>query len=41
MGSCWVGAFNPEEARKVLKLPDDLEPIIFTPLGYPEDTPRA
>jgi nitroreductase len=37
LGTCWVGAFNPEEARKVLQLPDDIEPIVFTPLGYPND----
>ena len=40
LGTCWVGAFNPEEARKVLKIPDELEPIAFTPLGYPNDQPR-
>ena len=40
LGTCWVGAFNPEEARKVLKIPDELEPIAFTPLGYPDDQPR-
>jgi nitroreductase len=40
LGTCWVGAFNPEEARKVLKLTDDVEPIAFTPLGYPDDQPR-
>ena len=39
LGTCWVGAFNPEEARKVLKIPDDMEPIAFTPLGYPDDQP--
>jgi nitroreductase len=39
LGTCWVGAFNAEEARKVLKLPDDIEPIVFTPLGYPDDQP--
>jgi nitroreductase len=39
LGTCWIGAFNPEEARKVLKLPDDEEPIVFTPLGYPNDQP--
>lgn len=39
LGTCWVGAFNPEEARKVLKLPDGEEPIAFTPLGYPNDQP--
>ena len=39
LGTCWVGAFNPDEARKVLKIPDDMEPIAFTPLGYPNDQP--
>ena len=39
LGTCWVGAFNPDEARKVLNLPDDLEPVVFTALGYPDDEP--
>jgi nitroreductase len=39
LGTCWVGAFNPEEAHKALKIPDDMEPIAFTPLGYPNDQP--
>jgi len=39
LGTCWVGAFNPEEARKVLKLSENEEPIVFTPLGYPNDQP--
>ena len=40
LGTCWVGAFNPKDAYKVLKLPDGLEPIAFTPLGYPNDQPE-
>ncbi len=39
LGTCWVGAFNPGEARSILGLPDDVEPIAFTPLGYPDDRP--
>jgi len=39
LGTCWVGAFNPDAAREILKLPDDVEPIAFTPLGYPNDQP--
>jgi nitroreductase len=39
LGTCWIGAFNPEEARKILRLPNDVEPIAFTPLGYPNDQP--
>jgi len=37
LGTCWVGAFDPVAAREALGLPDDVEPIAFTPLGYPAD----
>jgi len=40
LGTCWIGAFNPDAAREVLSLPDGVEPIVFTPLGYPDDEPR-
>lgn len=40
LGTCWIAAFDPVAAREVLGLPDDVEPIAFTPLGYPADTPR-
>lgn len=40
LGTCWIGAFNPDAAREVLGLPDDVEPIAFTPLGYPADEPK-
>ena len=41
LGTCWIGAFDPTAAREVLGLPDGVEPIAFTPLGYPADEPRA
>ena len=41
LGTCWVAAFDPAVAREVLGLPDDVEPLLFTPLGYPADEPRA
>ena len=37
LGTCWIAAFNPQAAREILGLPDDVEPIAFTPLGYPVD----
>jgi nitroreductase len=40
LGTCWVGAFDPDAAREVLGLPDDVEPIAFTPLGVPADRPK-
>ena len=41
LGTCWIGAFNPDAAREVLALPDDVEPLVFTPLGYAADEPRV
>jgi len=41
LGTCWVAAFDPAAAREVLHLPADVEPIAFTPLGYPADQPGA
>jgi nitroreductase len=38
LGTCWIGAFNPEAARQVLGLDDTYEPVAFTPLGYSEKT---
>lgn len=41
LGTCWVAAFNPAAARDVLNLPEGVEPIAFTPLGYPADSPTT
>jgi nitroreductase len=38
LGTCWIAAFNSRAAREILRLPDRVEPLIFTPLGYPADT---
>lgn len=40
IGTCWIGDFDPQAAREFLSLPDDIEPVAFTPLGYPLDKPR-
>ncbi|MBW4258357.1 nitroreductase family protein [Methanobacterium sp. YSL] len=37
LGTCWIAAFDAEAARDVLKIPDEVEPLLFTPLGYPAD----
>jgi len=41
LGTCWVAAFDPGAAKEVLALPEGVEPVAFTPLGYPADAPRA
>ena len=40
LGTCWIGAFDPAAAREILGLPDEVEPVVFTTLGYPADPPR-
>jgi nitroreductase len=39
LGTCWVAAFDVDAAKRILNLPDGVEPILFTPLGYPADQP--
>lgn len=41
LGTCWIAAFDPQAAREVLGLPSEIVPLLFTPLGYPADAPRA
>jgi nitroreductase len=40
LGTCWVAAFDPTAAHEILQLPNGVEPIAFTPLGYPADQPK-
>ncbi len=40
LGTCWIGAFNADAAKSVLGLPEGVEPVAMTPLGYAADSPR-
>jgi nitroreductase len=40
LGTCWIGKFDLKAAREVLNVPDNVLPLVFTTLGYPNDTPR-
>ena len=41
LGTCWVGAFNEEEARKILEIPEGVRPVAIIPVGYPAEKPSA
>ena len=41
LGTCWIAAFDPAAAREILDLPAGMEPVVFTPLGYPADRPGS
>ncbi len=40
LGTCWIADFNVPATREILGLPEEVEPIAFTPVGYPADQPR-
>lgn len=40
LGTCWIAAFDPAAARDILALPPEVEPVLFTPLGFPADQLR-
>ena len=40
LGTCWIGSLDQAATREMLGLPDDVEPIVVTPLGYPAVPPR-
>lgn len=39
LGSCWVGAFDEEEVKSILGLPDFVRPIAILTIGYPAEEP--
>jgi len=39
LGTCWIGAFSEEEAKKILRVPEHIRVVAMTPLGYPNQPP--
>ena len=39
LGTCWIGAFNEDEAKKILSVPNNVRIVALTPLGYPNEPP--
>ena len=37
LGTCWIGAFNNDEVKKILNVPEDVNVVAVTPMGYPKD----
>jgi len=40
LGTCWIGAFDPSAVRNILNLPDGVEVVGMTPLGFPDVEPN-
>jgi nitroreductase len=39
LGTCWIGAFNEDETKKILSIPEHIRVVAMTPLGYPNQPP--
>ncbi len=40
LGTCWVCAFDEKIVSKVLDLPENQEPIVMIPIGFPDHSAR-
>ncbi|MEM3700749.1 MAG: nitroreductase family protein [Candidatus Bathyarchaeia archaeon] len=38
-GTCWIGAFNQEEVKRILKIPENLAVVALLPIGVPDESP--
>lgn len=40
LGTCWIGAFYEDQAKRLLGVPDEMRVVALFPLGYPsQDAP--
>jgi len=39
IGSCWIGAFDQEKVKNIIRLPDPMEIVALSPFGYPDEDP--
>ncbi|MFH1454058.1 MAG: nitroreductase family protein [Armatimonadota bacterium] len=37
LGSCWIGAFNQDDIKKVLNVPEKYKVVAVMPIGYAND----
>jgi nitroreductase len=38
LGTCWIGAFSEEQARKAVNAPEEMRIVAMIPVGYPNET---
>jgi nitroreductase len=41
LGTCWIGAFDENEVKKILNIPAEIRVVALMPLGYPHDSSMA
>ncbi|MCK5256331.1 MAG: nitroreductase family protein, partial [Deltaproteobacteria bacterium] len=41
LGTCWIGAFDEGEVKKILEIPPQIRVVGLLPIGYPKDASRV
>jgi len=39
LGTCWIGKFHQQQAKRVLHIPSKYKVVQLMPIGYPADSP--
>lgn len=39
LGTCWIGAFNEDQAKKTINAPEEIRPVAIIPVGYANEAP--
>jgi nitroreductase len=39
LGTCWIGSFSNAKVKEFFRLPEDVDVVALTPLGYPDGDP--
>lgn len=40
LGACWVGAFNEEKVKSIIRTTRGMRPVAIVPVGYPGESPQ-
>jgi nitroreductase len=41
LGTCWIGAFDGDEVKKLLKIPQEKKVVALITVGYPSESPPS
>jgi nitroreductase len=41
LGTCWIGAFEEEKVKEILKIPENLKVVACMAVGYPAEEPAS
>jgi len=39
-GACWIGAFDEDKVKELLKVPEEMTVIVLLPIGVPDQRPE-